>query len=81
MYMAIVDEGMKVVMVHDIRRDDSDRNAHVRIVSRLHGGAQVKILDVAHHAAPAGGGHHAVEEQFGSDDVAVLVLTLPEYSM
>jgi len=67
--MAIVDKGMKIVMVHDVGRNNSDQNAHVSIIGRLHGGAQVKVLDVAHHALSARCGHDTVEEQLGSDEV------------
>jgi len=57
-------------MGHDIRGNVGDGNAHVSIVSGLHGGSQVKILDVTHHAMSSGGGHHTVEEEFGSGEVS-----------
>jgi len=67
--MAIVDECMKIVMIHDVSRNDGNRNAHVGIIGRLHGGAQVKVFDVTHHAASGRCGHGTVEEQFGCDEV------------
>ncbi len=55
-------------MVHNVGRNDCDQNVHVSIIGGLHGGAQVKVLDVTHHAVSAGCGHNTVEEQFGSDE-------------
>ncbi len=69
--MAIVDESMKIVMVHNVGRNDGNQNVHVSIIGRLHGGAQVKVLDVAHHALSTGVGHNTVEEQLGSDEVHI----------
>jgi len=67
--MAIVDESMKIVMVHNVGRNDGNQNVHVSIIGRLHGGAQIKVLDVAHHALPTRCGHDTVEEQLGCDEV------------
>jgi len=57
-------------MIHDVRRNDGgDRNAHVGIIGRLYGGAQIAVLDVTHHAPTTGGGYDTVEEQIDSDEV------------
>ncbi len=68
--MAIVDNGMQLVVVHDGRGEDCHGDAHVSIVSRLHGGSKVEIFEITHHAAGAGGGNDAIEKQFGSDEVS-----------
>jgi len=44
-------------------------DAHVHIIGWWHGGTQVKIFEVTHHALGARGGDDAVEEEFGSDDI------------
>ncbi len=67
--MAIVDESMEVAMVHNVGRNDGNQNVHASIIRRLHGGAQVKVFDVTHHAASGRCGHGTVEEQFGCDEV------------
>jgi len=68
--MTNVDEGMEVVMVHDVGRNDGNWNAHVSIIRGLHGVAQIEVFDVTHHAAAAGHGYNTVKEQFGSDEVS-----------
>jgi len=59
--VAFVDKVVELVMVHDLRGDGRHRDAHVSVVGRLHGGAKVKILEVAHHAAGVGDGEDTVE--------------------
>jgi len=68
--VAIVDEGMEIVVGHDIWGYGTNGDAHVSVVTQLHGRAKVEILDVAHHAAPAGGGNNTVEEELSSDEVS-----------
>jgi len=59
--MAIVDKGMQLVVVHDVRREDCHWDAHVSVVGRLHGGSKVEIFEITHHALGTGGGNDAVE--------------------
>jgi len=68
--VAIVDEGMEIVVGHDIWGYGTNGDAHVSIVAWLHGCAKVEILDVAHHAARASGGHNTVKEELSSDEVS-----------
>jgi len=68
--VAIVDKGMKLVVVHNVGGQDCHGNAHVGIVSWLHGGHKVEIFEIAYHASGTGGGYDTVEEQFGSDEVS-----------
>jgi len=49
-------------MLHDIRWDDTNWDLHVGIILWLHGSAQVKILEVPHHALCIGCGDDAVEQ-------------------
>jgi len=70
--VTVVDKVMQFVVIHDCWGNNSDWDAHVGIVSGLHGCAKVEILEVAHHAPRAGGGDNAVEEEFGGDDVGSL---------
>jgi len=49
-YMAFVDDGVQIVVVHDFGWQDSDGDAHVGIILRWHGCAQVEVLEVTHHA-------------------------------
>jgi len=37
--MAIVDKCMQLVVVHDVRREDSNRDEHVSVISGWHGSA------------------------------------------
>ncbi len=60
--MTIVDEGMEVVMVHDIGRNNGDQNVHVSVIGGLHGGAQIEVFDVTHHAAATRHGYNTVKE-------------------
>jgi len=68
--VAIVDKGMQLVVVCDVRREDCHWDAHVSIVSRLHGGSEVEIFEITHHALGTGDGNDAVEEQFGGNEVS-----------
>jgi len=68
--VAIVDEGMEIVVGHDIQGYDTNRDAHVSVVTWLHGRAEVEILDVAHRAVPTGGGNNTVKEELSSDEVS-----------
>jgi len=68
--VAIVDEGVEIVVGHDIRGYGTNGDAHVSIVAWLHRHAKVEILDVTHHAAPASGGHNTVKEELSSDEVS-----------
>jgi len=70
--MTIVDNGVEIVVLHDVRRKDCNWDAHVGIVGGLHGGAQVEIFEVTHHVFGTGGGHNAVEEELCGDDVCGL---------
>ena len=79
--MAIVDERMEVVMVYNVSRNDGNWNAHVSIIGRLYGGAQVEVLDVTHHAVSAGCGHDTVKSNLAVMRSMVFVLTSPDYSM
>jgi len=69
-HVAIIKEGMEIVVGHDIWGYVTNGDAHVRIVAWLHGCAKVEILDVTHHAAPASGGNNTVEEELSSDEVS-----------
>jgi len=60
--MAIVDKGVKVVVIHNVRWQDSHGDAHVSIVSRLHGGPEVEVFEITNHAAGTGGRNDTVEE-------------------
>ncbi len=68
-HMAVVDKGMEGIVSHDIQRNYGDGDAHVRIIGWWHGGTQVKIFEVTHHALGTQGGYDTVEEEFGSDDI------------
>jgi len=72
MDMAVMDKCMEGIVVHDVWWDNGNWNAHVGIVGGLHGGAQVEIFEVTHHAFGTGGGHKTVEEELCSDDVCSL---------
>ena len=60
--MAIMDKGMKLVVVHDVWWEDCHGDAHVGIVGRLHGGPKIAIFEITHHAVGTRGGNDAVEE-------------------
>jgi len=60
--MAMVDQAVKLVMVHDVVREHGHRDVHVSIVLGFHWCAKVKIFEVAHHALGIGHGDDAVEE-------------------
>ena len=59
--MAFVDETVELVMVHDLCGDGRHGDAHIGIVMRLHGCAEVEIFEVAHHALPIWDGEDTVE--------------------
>jgi len=67
--VTIVDEVVEAIVCHDVGGNNGDGDAHVRVVGGLHGGAEAKILEIAHHAASIGGGDNAVEEEFGSGEI------------
>jgi len=59
--VAFVDEIVELVMVHDLRGDGGHGDAHVGIVSWLHGGAKIEVFEVAHHASAVRDGEDTVE--------------------
>jgi len=68
--MAIVDKGMQLIVVHDVRQEDYHWDAHVSIVGRLHGGSNVEIFAITHPASGTRGGNDAAEKQFGGGEVS-----------
>jgi len=67
--MAVVDQGMEVVVVHDIIGEHGNRDVHVGVVLGLHGGAQIKVFEVTHHASCIGHGDDTVEKDLDSGEV------------
>ncbi len=61
-HLAIVDKGMKFVVVHNVGWQDGHGDAHVCVVSRLHGGPKVEVFEITNHAAGTGGRNDTVEE-------------------
>jgi len=60
--LAIVHQQLELVVLHDGWRDYPSWDVHVGIVLRLHGCAQIEVLQVAHHALGIGGGEDTVEQ-------------------
>ena len=60
--MAIVDKCMNVVVIHNVRWQDSHGDVHVSVVSRLHGGPEVEVFEITDHAAGTRGRNDTVEE-------------------
>jgi len=60
--MSMVYQCMELILLHDIWWDDTNGDLHIGIVSQLYGSAQVKILEVPHHASYIGHGDNAVEQ-------------------
>jgi len=52
--MPFVNQGMELIVLHDVLREHSNGDAHVGIVLGFHGGAQVEVFEVAHHALGVG---------------------------
>ncbi len=65
----IVDQGVEPVVVHDVSGEHGDRDARVCIILGLHGGAQIKIFEITHHAFGMGCGDYTVEEDLDSGEV------------
>jgi len=59
--MSLVYQWTKVVVVNDLRGKDVHRDVHASVVLSQHGGAQVKIFEVTHHALCLWCGHNTVE--------------------
>ncbi len=78
--MAIVDEGVEIVVGHDIQGYGTNGDVHVSVVTQLHGHAKVKILDVTHHAVPTIMETTLLKRSLAMMRSAVLVLTLLVYS-
>jgi len=85
--MPIVHQITELVMLHDISWDDANWDLHVCIVPRLHGHAQIKVLEVPHHASCIGCGNDTVEQQFCSNqvsclgaDIAIILYTITSHS-
>ncbi len=76
--MTIVNEVMKVVVLHDCLRDGRHRDAHVCVVFGLHWCAQIKVLEVTHHAACTCCGEDTVEEELGGHDISCFGADVPE---
>jgi len=57
-------------MVNDLIRQNGCGDVHVCIIFCRHGGAQVEIFKVAHHALGIGGGYNAVEQELGCGQVS-----------
>jgi len=60
--MAMVDQTVELVMVHDFVREHGHRDVHVGVVLGLHWCAQIKIFEVVHHALGVGSGDDTVKE-------------------
>jgi len=65
----IVDQGVEPVVVHDVSGEHGDRDARVCIILGLHGGAQIKIFEITHHAFGMGCGDYTVEEDLDGGEV------------
>ena len=60
--MSIRRQRKKVVLVNDFLQDELDWDAHV--LKRIHGGAEVKVLDIQAHVFCILGGDGAVPHTF-----------------
>jgi len=67
--IALVDQGVGIIVINDLVRQDSHGDVHVCIVFCWHGGAQVEIFKITHHALGIGGGHNTVEQELGCGQV------------
>ena len=65
--MFMVDEGLELVLLHDVGRDDFDMDSHVFVT--VHGSVQVKVFDVDRHEFGIGIGQDAVKEALGCGNV------------
>ncbi len=65
----VVHQIVELIMLHDALREGSEGDPHVCIILLRHWGAQVEVLEVAHHASSIWGGQDAVEKEFSGDEV------------
>jgi hypothetical protein len=65
--MSVVDEGIELVLLYDVGRNDFDGDSHVFVM--VHGSVQVRLFDVDRHGFCIGNGQDAVEEALGCGNV------------
>jgi len=57
-----VNQGVELIVLHDVVGEHSNGDVHVGVVLGFHGGTQIEVFEVAHHAPGMGHGDDAVEE-------------------